>query len=77
MGTLLSNLAPASRLDVLMLDSLDVIMISIMALLMWWAFGWRAVFMALGLLGFVWAAFDPRKQALHDKAAGTVVIHTS
>ena len=47
MGTLLSNLAPASRLDVLMLDSLDVIMISIMALLMWWAFGWRAVSVAL------------------------------
>jgi uncharacterized RDD family membrane protein YckC len=25
-------------------------------------------------LGFVWIAFDPRKQAWHDKLAGTVVI---
>lgn len=25
-------------------------------------------------LGFVWAAFDKRKQALHDKLAGSVVI---
>ena len=25
-------------------------------------------------LGFVWAAFDKRKQALHDKVAGSVVI---
>ena len=26
------------------------------------------------LLGFVWIAFDPRKQGWHDKIAGTVVI---
>jgi uncharacterized RDD family membrane protein YckC len=25
-------------------------------------------------LGFLWIAFDPRKQGLHDKIAGTVVI---
>ncbi|MDZ7661524.1 RDD family protein [Thiohalophilus sp.] len=25
-------------------------------------------------LGFIWAAFDKRKQALHDKLAGSVVI---
>lgn len=25
--------------------------------------------------GYVWAAFDPRKQGLHDKVCGTVVIH--
>jgi uncharacterized RDD family membrane protein YckC len=25
-------------------------------------------------LGFIWAAFDPKKQAWHDKIAGTVVI---
>jgi len=25
-------------------------------------------------LGFLWIAFDPRKQAWHDKLAGTVVI---
>ena len=29
------------------------------------------------LLGFVWAAFEPRKRAWHDMAAGTVVIHTN
>jgi uncharacterized RDD family membrane protein YckC len=28
----------------------------------------------IGLLGFVWAAFDPQKQAWHDKAANTVVV---
>jgi uncharacterized RDD family membrane protein YckC len=28
----------------------------------------------IGLLGFIWAAFDAKKQAWHDKAAGTVVI---
>ncbi|HEX7612179.1 MAG TPA: RDD family protein [Candidatus Limnocylindrales bacterium] len=31
----------------------------------------------VGLLGFIWAAFDDRKQAWHDKAAGTVVIHVN
>lgn len=25
--------------------------------------------------GYVWAAFDPRKQGLHDKLCGTVVVH--
>ena len=25
-------------------------------------------------IGFIWAAFDPKKQAWHDKIAGTVVI---
>ena len=25
-------------------------------------------------LGFIWAAFDPRKQGWHDKMAGTVVV---
>jgi uncharacterized RDD family membrane protein YckC len=28
------------------------------------------------LLGFVWVAFDPRKQGWHDKMAGTVVART-
>ncbi len=28
-------------------------------------------------LGFIWAAFDPRKQGWHDKIAGTVVIRRS
>jgi uncharacterized RDD family membrane protein YckC len=26
------------------------------------------------MLGYVWVAFDPRKQAWHDKLAGTVVV---
>lgn len=30
---------------------------------------------ALGLcLGFIWVAFDKRKQGWHDKMAGTVVV---
>jgi uncharacterized RDD family membrane protein YckC len=31
----------------------------------------------IGLVGFAWAAFEPRKRAWHDMAAGTVVIHTN
>ena len=31
----------------------------------------------IGLLGFVWAAFEPRKRAWHDMAAGTVVVHVN
>ena len=27
------------------------------------------------MLGFIWVAFDKRKQGWHDKLAGTVVIH--
>jgi len=27
------------------------------------------------MLGFIWIAFDKRKQGWHDKLAGTVVIH--
>ena len=34
-------------------------------------------YIVVGLLGFIWAAFDSRKRAWHDMAAGTVVIHTS
>lgn len=26
-------------------------------------------------LGYVWAAFDPRKQGLHDKVCRTIVVH--
>lgn len=29
------------------------------------------------MLGFIWVAFDARKQGFHDKLAGTVVIHTA
>jgi uncharacterized RDD family membrane protein YckC len=27
-------------------------------------------------LGFIWVAFDPERQAWHDKIAGTVVVRT-
>jgi uncharacterized RDD family membrane protein YckC len=32
-------------------------------------------YILIGYLGFIWAAFEPRKRAWHDMAAGTVVIH--
>jgi hypothetical protein len=50
LGSALANLAPASRLDVLVLDAIDVAMLIAMALLMWWAFGWRTVSVALLVL---------------------------
>ncbi len=50
LGSALANLAPASRLDVLVLDAIDVAMIVAMALLMWWAFGWRTVSVAFLVL---------------------------
>ncbi len=28
------------------------------------------------LLGFIWLLFDPKKQAVHDKIAGTVVVYS-
>lgn len=28
-------------------------------------------------IGYLWAAFDPQKQAWHDKMAGTIVVKTS
>ncbi len=28
-------------------------------------------------LGYIWAAFDPRKQGLHDKVCRTIVVHES
>ena len=36
-------------------------------------FAYLVSILPLGL-GFVWIAFDPRKQAWHDKLAGTVVL---
>ncbi len=48
LGSVLTNLAPpASHATILALDSIDVILITIMAGLLWWAFGWRAVSVAL------------------------------
>jgi len=50
MGSLLSNLAPASRGDIVALDAIDVISLLIMVGFMWWAFGWRVV--SVGLIVF-------------------------
>jgi hypothetical protein len=41
LGTILTNLAPASKFTVYLLDSIDVTLITIMAAMVWWAFGWR------------------------------------
>lgn len=37
-------------------------------------FAYAISLLPLGL-GFIWAAFDPKKQGWHDKLAGTVVVH--
>lgn len=46
-GTILSNLAPASRAQILLLDSIDCGLVLGLALLVWWAFGWRVLTVAL------------------------------
>ena len=46
-GTLLSNLAPASRTQVLILDGVDCGLIVLLSLMVWWAFGWRTLTIAL------------------------------
>ena len=33
--------------------------------------------LTIGVIGFIWAAFEPRKRAWHDMAANTVVIHSN
>jgi uncharacterized RDD family membrane protein YckC len=38
--------------------------------------GWLISSWALDI-GFIWAAFEPRKRGWHDMMAGTVVIHTN
>ena len=43
--------------------------------LVWW-FEALGGYILVGIIGFVWAAFEPRKRAWHDMAAGTVVIQT-
>jgi len=50
LGTILSNLAPASRTQILILDSIDCFLVIGMSLLIWWAFGWRAL--TIGLIVF-------------------------
>jgi uncharacterized RDD family membrane protein YckC len=38
----------------------------------WFFIGWL-----IGLVGFIWAAFEPRKRAWHDMAGSTVVIQVN
>jgi hypothetical protein len=47
LGSVLSNLAPASKFHVYVLDAIDVVLITIMACLLWWSFGWRTTSIAL------------------------------
>jgi hypothetical protein len=48
LGSILTNITPpASHLTVVLLDSLDVVMLTLMTGLLWWAFGWRVVSVAL------------------------------
>lgn len=47
MGTILSNLAPASRAQILILDSIDCFLVVLLSLMIWWAFGWRVLTVAL------------------------------
>ena len=47
MGTILTNLGPASRAQVMALDSIDCILVVLLSLMIWWAFGWRTLTVAL------------------------------
>jgi hypothetical protein len=47
LGTILANLAPASRTQILILDSIDCVLVLFLSLLIWWAFGWRTLTVAL------------------------------
>ena len=47
MGTILTNLGPASQTQVKILDSIDCILIVLLSLMIWWAFGWRTLTVAL------------------------------
>jgi hypothetical protein len=47
LGTILANLAPASRTQILLLDSIDCALILLLSLMIWWAFGWRTLTIAL------------------------------
>ena len=47
LGTLLTNTAPASRLQILTLDSLDCLAVIFLSLMIGWAFGWRVLAVAL------------------------------
>ena len=49
-GTLLANLAPASRGQILFLTSLDPLYLALACAMVWWAFGWRVLAVALAVL---------------------------
>jgi len=46
-GTVLANLAPASQTQIFILDSIDVVLVFLLSVLVWWAFGWRVLTVAL------------------------------
>lgn len=50
LGSLLTNTGPASRMQILTLDSLDCLLVIFLALMIGWAFGWRVL--AVALLAF-------------------------
>jgi len=47
LGTLLTNLGPANRTQLLLLDGIDCVLVMLFSLLIWWAFGWRTLTFAL------------------------------
>jgi len=46
-GTILTNLGPANRMQILVLDSIDCLLVIFLSLMIWWAFGWRVLTVAL------------------------------
>ncbi|MFA5181436.1 MAG: RDD family protein [Syntrophales bacterium] len=61
-------------LDLKVIPAEDGVMTFGMAFLRWVGY---IVSIFFFYLGFVWIAFDPRKQGWHDKIAGTVVVRAS
>ncbi len=51
LGTLLANTGSASKLQIYALDAIDPILITVMTGLLWWAFGWRAIAVAIIVFG--------------------------
>ncbi len=49
-GTLLANLAPASPAQIVLLTSLDPLYLALACAMVWWAFGWRVLALALAVL---------------------------
>ena len=51
LGTILSNTGAANKFHVYLLDAIDPILITLMAGLIWWAFGWRTFAVAIIVFG--------------------------